>query len=445
MAHKSLIFLFTITLSSLQYSYQLVEEPLSDSNFGPNAELFSIDRHHAATARIFYNHFADLNHAYLLDQIASVAFSGDVEWATEVIEHQWLKHFESEESAAAESTLESLILFVACGAGLVDAVQDIVSDMSTEASWYLCAIGEAPWGHTNPSIVVAAERGHVDVVRCLFAAILPGGAQFDLDTFLLAAVHIGSSKDVKLLLSLGARPDAKHLGRRDACESCLAIACDRADVAIVQALLKASAKPNRKLNSMRPRGVVGQVITALHAALGARRLSNGIEMERLFTPYHCRSIDRVAPIPNELTRRLQVVRMLLTVGAKPTADIVNHPILVQAKELSIPIAAPPAVVLPPPCTVTVVVEHDCEGALRVFRNVSMASQVVREKDGRVLGQRTAPGGATEVWCVCRDRLGETDQLWDVYAIQDEARAQAAAREASKGASYYWVARRVTLE
>jgi hypothetical protein len=112
--------------------------------------------------------------------------------------------------------------------------------------------------------------------------------------------------------------------------------------------------------------------------------------------------------------------------------------------------------------VVIVVEHDCEGALRVFRNPNTAYQVsskysmtlpfiyllfkvAAQTRGRILGNIVLPRFSLHVWIVCRDRDGEKDSLHGIFLPQASFAARKCAFDVSNGASWTSRAHLVTIE
>jgi hypothetical protein len=278
--------------------------------------LFRADFHsegpdHVAVARLYFAQLL-MGDEHLCLKLGLAGQFGDEAWVRELVNNPETCPYPNE------------ALFAVCSAGVFDLFMPLYDRAPSHFE-----DDEFPWGENNPSFLLAAERGHVDILRWHFdhcdRASLP---QKELNIDLLAAVHAGFVDDVKWLIGHGAdvNSDVFRHSDRGLSESCLTVACFRADVDMVSVLLAAGAHV-----------VFGPGPCAEnqhHCLRVAVRNDDGAAVGMYAPPY-----NRPPPSPAEETRRVDIVRQLVAAGADAdAAEVATHPLFLRAFPPAVPLA-----------------------------------------------------------------------------------------------------------
>jgi hypothetical protein len=290
----------------------IYEKIYSGSGIEDNAPLFRADFHsegpdHVAVARLYFAQLL-MGDEHLCRKLGSAGQFGDEAWVRELVgDPETCPHPDE-------------ALFAVCGAGVFDLFVPLYNRAHLHFE-----DDEFPWGRNNPSFLLAAERGHVDILRWHFdhydRASLP---QKEMNIDLLAAVHAGFVDDVKWLIGHGANvnSDVFRHSERGQSESCLSVACYRADVDMVSILLAAGAYV-----------VVEPGGGYQHHCLGVAVRND--DVDGMYAPPR----NRPPPTPEEETRRVDIVRQLVAAGADAdAAEVATHPLFLRAFPPAVPMA-----------------------------------------------------------------------------------------------------------
>jgi ankyrin repeat protein len=146
---------------------------------------------------------------------------------------------------------ENLALFAACGVGDMKLVKKLLShDGHARGNYFppwkrqsivLYSANMLPWG-SMPSYHLAAQHGHVDVVRYVLRWLRAKPRHEDLTHCLMAAAACGLMVEARALLARGVDVNAYSCESHP--ESPLSVACLCAQVNMVRLLLGAGATPN---------------------------------------------------------------------------------------------------------------------------------------------------------------------------------------------------------
>jgi ankyrin repeat protein len=261
---------------------------------------------HVAVARLFFAQSL-MGDEHLVMKLGKAGQLGDESWVRELVGDPTTCPHPDE------------ALFAVCGAG----VFDLFVPLYDRAQWH-CRFGEFPWEDDNHSFVLAAERGHVDILRWHFDHCdMESQGQLGWDINLLAAVHAGFVADVRWLISQGANVNSDVFAdSRDFRESCLSVACYRADVEMVSILLEASAD----------------------VEFGAPNHFNCLRVavrndEDWHVGMHAPPRNRPPLTPAEETRRVDIVSQLVAAGADAdAAKVATHPLFLRAFPPAVPLA-----------------------------------------------------------------------------------------------------------
>jgi hypothetical protein len=137
----------------------------------------------------------------------------------------------------------SEVLFGACGVGDLDRVKLLLTLNPAVHSCFAGTAGSSFGPH--PSVIVAAQHGHVDVVRYVLPWLCGKKLQSRKRHALMAAVGCGLLAEATELIRSGVDVNAPVTGlsTQDAHDSYLSVACDCADVEMVRMLLLARVNP----------------------------------------------------------------------------------------------------------------------------------------------------------------------------------------------------------
>lgn len=142
---------------------------------------------------------------------------------------------------------ESKALFAACGVGDLELVKSLLArDGNARGDYARRDIvffdEQPPWYDYLPTVFVAAQRGHVDVVRYILLWLRSKPDHADLGHMLMAAVGCGLVEEALYLIRDGV--DVNEKLTLSLWDSHLSVACLRADTAMVRMLLREGADPN---------------------------------------------------------------------------------------------------------------------------------------------------------------------------------------------------------
>lgn len=157
---------------------------------------------------------------------------------------------------------ESKALFAACSVGDLALVNSLLArDGHARGDYFppgarqdivLFFPGRAPWWGHRPSLFAAAQRGHVDVVRCILHWLRVHPDHAIPDQSLMAAVGCGLMLEAAELVREGADLNLEPQSTPHAHDSYLCVACACADVGMVRMLLGEGADPNLTFFQDRP-------------------------------------------------------------------------------------------------------------------------------------------------------------------------------------------------
>lgn len=201
----------------------------------------------------------------------------------------------------------SSALFAACAIGDLDLVKMLLArdgrvppvlraDGRATTGWLADGSivlhwgGISPWGWHDPSILVAARAGHVDVVRHILCWLRSHPDHANPDQSLMAAIGCGLMAHAVELIADGVDVAAGLFDLSGVDDTFLTVACDRADVEMVTMLLANGADAAETGRYKTP---------LLCAATCSREYSDW----------------PAAPGGDEVARREAIVRLLLAAGA----------------------------------------------------------------------------------------------------------------------------------
>jgi hypothetical protein len=208
----------------------------------------------------------------------------------------------------------SIALFAACGTGDLDLVKALLPMDGVHLGTH--EIECSPWISSCWTTTHAAECGHAEIVRFIVDNPPHIYEKVDYDMSLLACGIIGDLARVHVLLRQGAEPWAAHTALTNASyeiSSCLRAACTLGNCEMVRLLLEAGAPLSTMLAGGPTYFMAGGPWPP--PCFNPNELSCVVNVNR-----QCWSTLDIPPTgPEDDTRRIDIIRMLVAAGADAAA------------------------------------------------------------------------------------------------------------------------------